>query len=323
MSPRDLTEACLLSLELGLQEVWDWAAQLLAGRLADLAEPGFERLSHHPYKGVAARTWDLRRTIHRQHRPLLRLETLGGLQVWRGEVRINPRDWGGGQPQMLLKAILSRGPMPIPKDKLMEDLWPEALPQAARQNFKFTLHRLRLALEPDLNRAFGSSYLHLKGNLLSLDPELCRVDLEEFLSLAQQGKARQAAGNSKAALEAYQKANALYRGDFLPEELYAPFVQRRRRQLKNHYLDVLYAMARLYEIRGALTKAAQCYRQVMSADPVAEEACQRLMLALSRLGRRNAALMVYRDYRQALEQIDTVPDPATTAIYQKILEDIA
>src|SRR4030042_1748670 len=73
------------------------------------------------------------------------------------------REWGGPLPRLLLKALIARGSQAVPKDVIMEDLWPEAAPAEAENKFKSCLHRLRKALEPDLDRIVGSSFVHLEA----------------------------------------------------------------------------------------------------------------------------------------------------------------
>jgi LuxR family maltose regulon positive regulatory protein len=320
LSREDLLKICMLALDLGLKEVWDYVARLLSTRLAEVAGPELEKLFHHPDKRVAQKAWEIRRTMHRSRVPRLRIQTLGAFRVWRGESLLAEEDWEGRQPQLLLKAILAHGAQGAVKDVLLEDLWPDAEPEGAEKNFKVNLHRLRKALEPDLDKTFGSSYVHLKANLVSLDAQLCDLDVEKFLGLSKEGEKTVAKGQLKPAIALYKAAVASYGGDFLPEELYVPWLEARRADLRRTYLDLLHRLAGLYENQGSLTQAIDCYQQAVYADPLDEPACQRLMLLQAQRGRRSVALKTYQGCREALRrELNTEPDAATTAIYQKIL----
>jgi DNA-binding SARP family transcriptional activator len=203
----------------------------------------------------------------------------------------------------------------------MEDLWPEASPDLTEKNFKVNLHRLRKTLEPALDKTFGSSYVHLKANLVSLDATLCQVDLDEFLALCKEGEKKEEGGDPKAAISLYHQAAELYSGDFLAEELYHPWVEAKREELRGRWLDLLYRLAKLYEERGSLLKAIDCFKRVVQADPLAEPAYRRLMQLYAQRGMRNAALRIYEDCKQSLhETLNAEPEDATTAIYRKILE---
>ncbi len=206
------------------------------------------------------------------------------------------------------------------KDVLLEDLWPEANPGGADKNFKVNLHRLRKALEPDLDKTFGSSYIHLKGNLVSLDAELCDLDVEKFLALVKEGEKKEAQGQVKEAILLYKEAVASYGGDFLPEELYSSWAAAKREELRETCLELLHRLGGLYEKQGALTRAIDCYKRLVRSDLLDEPACQRLMLLYAQKGRRSAALKVYQDCCLALKkELNTEPDKATAAIHQKIL----
>jgi LuxR family maltose regulon positive regulatory protein len=321
LNQQDLLYACILALESGLEEVWPYVAKLLTTRLADLAKKNLPRLARHPNRKIAYQAWNIRKAIYRTGLPRLRLQTLGGFHLWRGDLLIEETEWEGHQPQLLFKAIITHGGQGIPKDVLMEVLWPEADPAMTEKNFKVNLHRLRKVLEPTMDKAFGSSYVHLKANLVSLDPELCQVDVDEFLSLYKKGEQKEDQSDIKAAVGFYKKALGLYAGDFLAEELYHPWVEERRQQLQGKFLDLLHHLAKLYEGRGSLLKAIDCYNRVVETDILAEPAYRSLMSLYAQRGMRNAALRTYENCRQSLKEILNVePEEATTAIYRKILE---
>jgi LuxR family maltose regulon positive regulatory protein len=203
----------------------------------------------------------------------------------------------------------------------MEDLWPEAPPDQAGKNFKVNLHRLRKVLEPDMDKTFGSSYVHLKANLVSLDPELCQVDINEFLALCKAGERKEEQGEIKTAIALYKQALELYGGDFLAEELYHPWIEEKREELRGRFLDLLCRLARLFEAQGSLLKAIDCYNKVVQTDPLAEPAYRNLMLLFAQRGMRTAALRAYQDCQQSLkEALNAEPEAATSAIYRKIME---
>jgi LuxR family maltose regulon positive regulatory protein len=321
LNKKDMLQVCLLALELQLEETWDYVSCILKARLADLAGPELTRLAKHSSPKVAAQAAKIRLAIHRNGVPRLRIQTLGGFRVWMGESLLEEQAWEGNQPKLLLKALVSHGPLEMPKDVLIEDLWSEAAPEVTEKNFKVTLHRLRKSLEPAMDRTFGSAYVHLKANLISLDQEICQVDVNEFLHLYKIATRNEAQGHLKEALSFYNQALEFYGGDFLPEELYLPWAEAKREELRTIYLELLRRLARLQENRGNLTKAIGCYKKLLKADPLPNEPYQKLMLLYAQKGMRSAALRVYEDCWQALRQgLQAEPDEATTAIYHKILE---
>ena len=89
------------------------------------------------------------------------------------------------------------------------------------------------------------------------------------------------------------------------------------------YIQLLGKMAGLYERRGTMKKAADCYKKAIQADPLIEESYQKLMTFYSSKGMCNEALRTYEDCRKALKrELKTEPDPTTMAIYRKVLEKV-
>jgi len=250
----------------------------------------------------------------------LEIRTFGGFSVMRnGNVPIEEREWCGHRPKLLLKAILVHGLREIPKDILIDDLWPESTPEAGLQNFKVTLHRLRKILEPELKKSHGSVFIHLKNNLVSLAKDACRVDLEAFLQACKDIKRHALNGETVEIIALSRKVMALYQGDFLPEEPYAPWVEMKRWALKDTYLGVVLQLARIFYSQEHYEQSVDCCRTVLQVDPCHETAGQILIQACIRQGRGNEALQAYQTLCKALhEELGVTPDPATTHLVEKI-----
>jgi ATP/maltotriose-dependent transcriptional regulator MalT/DNA-binding SARP family transcriptional activator len=316
-----LMRACVLAFELKVSEAMDYAAHLLSTRLSSLAEEGLQKLSNHPDSTVREKAWEIRRKIHRSMAPPLRIETLGTFRLFRGDSLMKEDEWDRSQPKKLLKTILSYGGERIPKEIIIDELWPDESPKVAEKNFKTTLQRLRKSLEPLPHKDFGSSYIHLRDNTVSLDPELCRVDADRFLSLLKMAEEKQKKGDGKEAFPLYAEALGIYKGDFLPEELYAPLPDKKREELRSKYLELLSKMASLYERQGSLKKAMDCLKKAIQVDPLIEDSYQKLMTFYSSKGMYNEAFRTYEDCKKALKRdLSTEPDSTTTAIYKKIKE---
>jgi DNA-binding SARP family transcriptional activator len=241
-----------------------------------------------------------------------------------GQAPIEDYQWSGTRPKLLLKSLVAHGGRDIPKDILIEDLWPESDGESAAKSFKVTLHRLRKILEPGLSRELGSAYLHLKDNLVSLDPDLCRIDVEEFLTLSKEIRNLVDRESSDVLLERCARAAALYRGDFLPEEPYLPWVEMKRTVLQDHYVEIMVKSVDLYGRKNRLSQAVDCCKQILRVDPSSDTACQRLMELYHRLGKRTAALKTYEAFKSHLvSDIGVEPDPQTTAMYRKLQDTLS
>lgn len=319
MNTGDLVKTCVLAIELEALQAVPYASHLLSTSLAVSAVLELKILSRHPNAGIREKAREIQCTIHRGQMPPIRIETLGGFKVSRENEPMDEKEWEGTQPKALLKFIITHGPMGVASDQVMEDVWPESM--SAERKFKVALHRLRKSLEPEMEQTFSSSYVHLKENRLVLDEELCEVDVYRFTSIMEEGKKKEESRDRKGALALYAEAMELYRGDFLPEDLYSRAIEQKRENLRREYLDLLFRMARIYEDRGSVTRAISLYRKAVQTDPLLEEAYQRLMVLYYDKGKRNEALRVYEDCKKTLqESLDTEPDQVTTAVYRKIRE---
>jgi len=317
LSDKDLARACTLTLELQTVEAETYAGHLLAKHLADPAGPELERLKLHKRAAIRKKARPIMKAIYRARAPRIRIRTMGEFRVNRNGAFMAENDWEGGQPKALLKAILARGPQKIPAELIMDDLWPDSNSQV--KNLKAALHRLRKSLEPELNSAFGSSYVHLKANRVYLDEELCQVDAYRFLSLIKEGVAEEKKKNERKALSLYKQAVTAYKGDFLTEELYMDRINVMREALSGKYVECLLKLARDCENRRALNKALRYYKKALEADPILETAYQRVMILHDHNGRKNEAMRAYQACKKALSDgLDTVPDDLTTSIYLKI-----
>jgi LuxR family maltose regulon positive regulatory protein len=253
----------------------------------------------------------------------IQIRTLGRFEVRRanGDL-ISDGQWVGNRQKLLLKAIVVNGCREIPKDILMDAIWPDSGIDASLGRFKVTLHRLRRILEPHTDGRKGSSCISLKDNRISLDSERCQVDANDFLAACDEIRRVNKDDDDDRCLSACQRAIDIYGGDFLPEEPYLNWAETKRSALRDRYLGVLMEMAMLLERKNDLEQAVQCCRWAIRTDPLAEHVHQRLMGLLRRQGRQSAAIKVYRDLKRKLaDELETVPDPATTRIYEEMAKN--
>jgi DNA-binding SARP family transcriptional activator len=318
-SPQDMARVCALAIELGDQEDSDYAADLLSTRLSSQAEPELEMLSKHRDPSIRAKATEIGLSLHRSALPILKIKTLRGFRVIRSGSPVPEEEWRGSQAKNLLKAIVAFGEEGVRREVLIESLWPEGEPDKTGNIFNVTLHRLRRALEPAIDKRYGYSYVLLEENRVSLDKGICECDVDQSLALLQEGEKREESWQMKEALTAYLGAVDLYQGDFLTDDEYAEWADPKREELRQKYLGLLFKMARIYEDRGTPRKAISMYQKAVKFDPFSEEAYRRLMVLYDGLGKRNEAIKIYRVGEKTLrEGLDTEPEALTVSLYKKI-----
>jgi LuxR family transcriptional regulator, maltose regulon positive regulatory protein len=321
ISPADTVRACMLingapAASDNTSEPTSW---LVFKKFGHQAQEELMRLCGHSNPQVRQKAWEGRRFVHRSQRPVLRIETFGGLRLHLNDQPVDEKVWERSQPRKLLLALLSQENEKAHKELLIEALWPDEEMESGGKNFKTALQRLRKSLEPELSPDFGSSYVHLHQNMVFLDEELCRLDLRQFNELYREGVNKEKSGDHQGALDFFTRSLHLYQGDLLPEEQDAPWVEKRRESIRNTFIDLLTRTAGLYEKNGAFKKAVGCLKQVVEADPLSEENYRTLMSLYDSKKMFNEALRVYEGCRKALKAgLDTRPGPMTEALYQGI-----
>lgn len=312
LSAADIAAACKPAVHSKNQEI-----ALLARRLVHRLQSGFSTGS----SGQAAPISNRGQSVQpRAFPPDLDIRTLGGFEVRKNGRVVTDAQWSGLRQKLLLKAIVVNGSREIPKDILMDALWPESGYEAVLKRFKITLHRLRKILEPGIDSRTGASCILLRENRISLDMDCCRVDVNDFLAACDNVRQLRDDDDDPLRLAACRDAIDIYRGEFLPEEPYLSGVETKRAALKDQFIAVLMEAAGILEQGGKVIQATRYCQTVIQADPLTEEAYQQLMRLHVRQGQRSAALKAYHALAKVLAtELDTVPDPATTRLYQEIL----
>ena len=246
----------------------------------------------------------------------LRVRTLGGFAVWRGETALGFEQWSSQRAAALFKCLLSAPGHRLPREQAIDLLWPEAAPEAGAANLRTTMHLLRRVLDaPGAPR----SYLRTEGGVLALAPQGAAspddewLDATAFARAARSALARQDAAACRAALTRYT-------GEYLPDSPYDSWAMQPREALRQQHIDLLLHLAALCGTQGDPEEAEGCLREVLAAEPSHEEAAATLMGLLAASGRRGEALRLYQTLAAALEQeLDVAPSAELEALRAQIL----
>ncbi|MEI6044579.1 MAG: AAA family ATPase [Chloroflexota bacterium] len=252
--------------------------------------------------------------ITEQPNKLLRVFVLGRFEVEQGGHLIESEQWRSGKARSLFKIMLTRRGFQISRQEVAELLWPELDQDRAANNLHQAVYSLRRTFEPERERASASIYLKSEGAKLQLNPALIAwIDLEQFKQLFRQAELT---GD----LVLYEQAEALYGGDYLPEDLYEDWSVYRREALRQDWITLQLHMATLYQARGQDEKYYQCLRRVLESDFSHEESVQKLMQALVEKGRREEAVTLYHNFATKLNQrLNIKPLDETQQLYHNIL----
>ena len=251
----------------------------------------------------------------------LRLLTLGQFEVERDGVPINGPAWQRKAVRRLFKILIAQRGQVVGREVLDDLLWPEAQRRTGLKRLKALVHLLRHTLEPDLPRGEPSSFVALveQGYVFRLTAAVW-LDSDEFVTRVRHAQCLAEQGLSAEALMEYGRADDLYRGDFLAEDLYEDWCALERESLREMHLQVLDALGNGYLARHEDTRAAGYFHRSVAADPLRESAHRGLMIALARRGCHAEALRQFQTCREILrDEIGMEPMPETRDLYQRLM----
>jgi two-component SAPR family response regulator len=221
----------------------------------------------------------------------------------------------------------------MPKEKLLEALWPGVGFDSASNRLGANLSFLRAVLaeqvpglRPDAVRGDKSEGMY------RLESTVVWSDVHEFLAL---GGARKLPPSEQKL--AYEQARSLYRGDLLTGTPYK-WVKAEDEHgfmlwenYRERYRQMTCRLAQLYSGEGDLARAVYLYRDLLHDEPTLEDVARHLFRCYQQLGDRNSLVRDERLLREAIRERygdpdDKTADPAlyepedeTTQVYRQAL----
>jgi DNA-binding SARP family transcriptional activator len=284
---------------------------LSAGHPAVIAELG--KLEKDKDEQVAAAAAAARESL-RTRPPSLRFELLGGFRVRRAGWELDEAAWQRPMASRVVRFLLIQPEGGVPEDVLFDAFWSDRDADSARQHLAQAVSRARKVL--DLPGA-EQSVIEAKERTYRLRlRERDSVDADLFVSAAGAALADRSRGR-RAALE---KAAALWSGEPLPEDRYAPWSFAWRERLTQTYSHVLSALVETYDASGDNHDAIRAATRLLEIDPLNERAHCQLMLAYARTGQKSQALRQFLECRKALvSDLGVEPSAETAALQARIL----
>ncbi len=250
----------------------------------------------------------------------LAIRMLGPIEMSRGERTLTADDWRSKKALTVFKYLAANTDMGfVPRDVLMELLWPESPTESAQKNLNAALTALRKTLEPEASRG-ESSYLITKGDSLRLELGTGGwTDLGLFREKLSQAEKAKEIGDFNLYFLALREAADLYKGEFCSEDLYEDWCQQERESLKNEYIELMGEIATEYLRRGDSPEALSRLEEAISKDPGREELYRKQMTICSQVGSRAGIEESFRRCNKYLwDNYEVSPSPETTELYQRL-----
>ncbi len=247
----------------------------------------------------------------------LRFNVLGPLEVFNGERVCTPT---APKVRGVLALLLLRANRLVETRSLIEELWGECPPQSAVTTAQTYIYHLRKLFArvagPDAEQIFLT---RAPGYLIDIAEG--QLDLQVFDRLTQQGRTLLAAGRPAEAVQVLERALGLWRGPMLANvtvgrllEGSVAHVEEQRIQAIQLRIEANLQLGRHRELIAELRSLTALY-------PLNEWFHGKLMLALSRAGRRSESLQVYQRLRHTLdEELGLAPSPELQRLQHEVLE---
>ncbi len=244
--------------------------------------------------------------------PHLHVRLLGGFRVERADGAQAVSDWRRRSAKALTKLVATCPGHALHREQILDTFWPRIAVDSALNSFGKALHAARHALEPELPRRQDSAYLQLADGMLILNTEHVEVDTDRFEQLAQ-------AALRERDIAMYEAALAAYRGELLPEDLYASWCAEQRSRLTELHVQLLLGVAEALEECGVYEKSASRLREGLQQDSTREAAHRRLMHLYVKMGRPEQAIRQFQLCRDVLRrELDLAPQPETVSLYDDV-----
>ena len=198
-------------------------------------------------------------------------------------------------------------------DALIDSVWGDPAPASARHMVHEYVSRLRVTLG-------DAPVIATRPPGYTIERDACELDAARFAELLRAAHSAAAAGEFGEALDAFDRALGLWRGDVLADVALeagarsaAGRLDNERRAARSDRFDLALALGRHSELVPELERA-------VAAEPLDEQLLRQLMTALYRNGRQADALARYRDGRHRLvDELGIEPGADLRSLEQAIL----
>jgi DNA-binding SARP family transcriptional activator len=236
--------------------------------------------------------------------PPVSIWTLGEFRVCRSGTAVAPGEWQSKKARDLLKMLIAHRGRPVPRQRLVEQLWPDQPPARTGNRLSVLLTILRRVLDPQRRIAYPGPIVADRASVC-LDLHAVDVDIERFLAAVSAAQDSCAEGSPDGAVR-LRAAAQLYKGDFLADDPYEDWAQPLRDEVAAAYVTVLRALAAQ---SPDTDEKARYLLRIIHRDPYDEQAHLGLVRALEQAGRHGEARRRYQAYAERMAELGIDPAP--------------
>lgn len=259
----------------------------------------------------------------RQSGQQLKIYTLGQFQVKRGEHIISESSKRSYKLWNLFNYLLTQKGKSVPSGDLIDILWPNQENVNPEQALRTLIYRLRQVLQEN-STSEPAMYITFSQGCYSWNASADYwLDAEEFEELCHKA-GRLEDEHPEEAVEVYQQAISLYKGEYLPEYSYNDWITPMRNYYRRLYLEAIVNLTDLLKKERHYAEIRKICEKSFLLEPFEEELHLRFLEALIEEGK-------YRQARAHYEYVTTIfyremrvkPSNALMSLYRRIKMDDA
>ncbi|MFB9831281.1 AfsR/SARP family transcriptional regulator [Actinoallomurus acaciae] len=248
----------------------------------------------------------------------VRIQILGPLRIWRGDVELAAGPW---QQRCLLALLAVRAGSPTSVAELIDLLWADDPPASAVNVIHKYVGALRRLLEPELTARAQGSWLLRHGNGYRFVADADHLDLAAFRRQVDMASADLRQDRPDDALDRYLQGLRLWHGspgDGLAESAAATAVLS---ALESEFFEAAMEAAELAMRQGRPALALPILRRAAGMGPLNEPVHALLVRTLAAAGRQAEALSVFGAVRDRLTgELGIDPGPGLREAHRQVLE---
>lgn len=225
--------------------------------------------------------------------------------------------WPNCRGKAIFKYLITHRRRPIPKEVLMDTFWPEADPDAARNNLNVAIYGLRKILAR-VNPAV--SYVLFQDSHYLLNPDLnIWVDAEAFMDHVRKARDHDKRGELERAIQAYRAAETIYESELLVDDRYEDWLSDLRQRYQDAYLSTLERLSQhCFDAHDNDACISVC-NKLITVDACNEGAHRQLMRCYSRLQQPHLAVRQFHYCVTALQrEIQLQPQRETVELFDAV-----
>jgi two-component SAPR family response regulator len=247
----------------------------------------------------------------------LSITTLGRFRVVLGGRVLSEESTRTSKVWELFRYLVANRDRDIPGDILIENLWEEAELENPRRALRNLVYRLRQVLNSEDDPKH--SYITLSRGFYRFNTSADYwLDTEEFEQLSAQARNLSGTGSLESA-ELYKRCLSLYKGEYLPGQMYADWVQPIRNYYRRLFLETFSDYVAYLREHDDLPGIGTICEQVLQVEPLEESIHIEFIDFLLQTGKTKEAQAHYacassRIYRE----MGVNPSPDMLKAYKRI-----